>query len=244
MSSAVVIGASSGVGRALAERLASEGYDLVLVSRDARDLEPIASDLRLRFRRQCTFVVADIGDSHWDATEFARQCTARMGHVDLLMIPAGGASAHDVAGDPEGISGVVATNFLGPARAAAAFGRVMTERGVGAIVLFSSIAAAAPRRRNAAYSAAKAALEVYARALRQELEPKGVRVVVVALGYVDTGQSYGMHLKFPVAQPSDVAKFVMVVANRGGKRYYPWFWYWIVTVLRVLPWRVYSRLSF
>lgn len=244
MSSAVIIGASSGVGRALAERLASEGHDLVLVSRDTRDLEAISSDLRLRHRHQCTFIVADIGDPRWDVTAFARECVERVGPIDLLMIPAGGASTGDVGAVPEVIAGVVATNFLGPARAAAAFGQAMAERGRGAIVLFSSIAAAAPRRRNAAYSAAKAALEVYARALRHELEPRGVRVVVIALGYVDTAQSYGMRLMFPVAQPNAVAKYAIIAAQGGGKHYYPWFWYWITTALRLLPWRVYSRLSF
>ena len=244
MSSAVVVGASSGVGRALAECLARDGFDLVLVARDARDLAPLASDLQFRFGHQCSFVVADVGDAQWDCAAFHRECARRVGEVDLLMVPAGGVSSLDVGAEPGVISSVLATNFVGPARVAAEFGRTMAVRGTGAIVLFSSIAAAAPRRRNAAYSAAKAALEVYARALRHELEPKGVRVVVIALGYVDTAQSYGMRLLFPVAQPNAVAKYAIVAARGGGKHYYPWFWYWVVAVLRLLPWRVYSRLSF
>jgi decaprenylphospho-beta-D-erythro-pentofuranosid-2-ulose 2-reductase len=244
VSSAVVIGASSGVGRALAERLAREGFDLVLVARDARDLEPLASDLFLRFGRSCSFIVADIGDVDWQATAFYQECTRRLGEVELLLVPAGGASADDVGAASEAISGVFATNFLGPARAAAAFGHAMGERGRGTIVLFSSIAAAAPRRRNPAYSAAKAALETYARGLRHALDPKGVHVTVIALGYVDTAQSYGQGLMFPVATPTDVANYAFRVARHGGKHYYPWFWYWVVTILRMLPWRVYARLSF
>lgn len=244
MSSAVVIGASSGVGRALAERLARAGFDLVLVARDARDLAPMVSDFVIRFGCRCSFVVADIGNADWDAVEFSNHCARRLGQVDLLMIPAGGASAEDLGAAPEVISGVVASNFLGPARAAAAFGRGMADRGRGAIVLFSSIAAAAPRRRNSAYSAAKAALEVYARALRHELEPRGVHVSVIALGYVATSQSYGMRLMFPVAEPAAVAEYAIRVAQGGGKHYYPWFWYWVVLLLRMLPWRVYLRLAF
>lgn len=244
MSSAVVIGASSGVGRALAEHLAREGYDLLLVARDHRDLQPLASDLKLRFGRLCTFVVADVGDDKWDVGAFFDQCKRSLGDIDLLLVPAGGASPRDVGAEPDVLSSVLGANFLGPARAAATFGRGMAERGSGAIVLFSSIAAAAPRRKNAAYSAAKAALEVYARGLRHELEPKGVQVVVISLGYVDTAQSYGMRLLFPVVQPAAVAKYAIVAARAGGHHFYPWFWYWVVTLLRLLPWRVYSRLSF
>lgn len=245
MSSAVVVGASSGVGRALAERLATEGFDLVLVARDSRDLEATASDLRLRFGHRCSFVVADISRVDWSVTAFLAECLSRLGPIDCLMVPAGGVSPDDLGANPDVINGVSLGNFVGPARLAAAFGRAMAERGRGSVVLFSSIAAAAPRRRNAAYSAAKAALETYAKALRHALESKGVQVLVIALGYVDTRQSYGMRLLFPIARPDAVAGFVVRAARgRGGKRYYPWFWWWITTLLRVLPWRVYSRLSF
>jgi short-subunit dehydrogenase len=121
----------------------------------------------------------------------------------------------------------------------------MAERGRGSLVLFSSIAAAAPRRRNAAYSAAKAALEVYAKALRHELEPRGVKVLVIALGYVDTRQSYGMRLLFPIARPESVAEYVAGAAQHSaGKRHFPWFWFWITALLRLLPWSIYRRLSF
>jgi short-subunit dehydrogenase len=245
VSSAVIVGASSGVGRALAERLAGDGFDLVLVAREATDLEATASDLRLRFGKQCAFIVADIARVDFCATEFLNDCVGLLGQIDCLLVPAGGVWQDDIGANPDVIAGVLLANYLGPARLAAAFGRAMAERGSGSIVLFSSIAAAAPRRRNAAYSAAKAALETYAKALRHELEPKGVRVLVIALGYVDTAQSYGLELRFPVARPEAVAGFVTRAAkSRAGKHYYPWFWWWITTLLRFLPWRIYSRLSF
>jgi short-subunit dehydrogenase len=245
MSSAVVVGASAGVGRALAERLARNGYDLVLVARDSRDLEPTANDLSLRFGRRCTFITADIGRADWDITSFLSECQNRIGDIDCLMVPAGAVASDDFGANPEVIAGVIATNFVGPARLAAAFGRGMAERGRGSLVLFSSIAAAAPRRRNAAYSAAKAALEVYAKALRHELEPRGVKVLVIALGYVDTRQSYGMRLLFPIARPESVAEYVAGAAQHSaGKRHFPWFWFWITALLRLLPWSIYRRLSF
>jgi short-subunit dehydrogenase len=245
VSSAVIVGASSGVGRALAEALARSGYALTIVARSARDLEATAADLKLRYEIICNTLVQDIGAADFDVDAFALQCAANLGPVECLLVPAGANAMEDVAGNPASILPMAAVNYLGPARLAAAFGRQMAERGRGVVVLFSSIAAAAPRSRNAAYSAAKAALEVYAKALRVELEPRGVRVVVVALGYVDTRLSFGMKLLFPVASPEAVAAFVLGRTLRGaGKYHYPRFWWWITIILRHLPWNLYRRLKF
>lgn len=245
MSSAVIIGATSGVGRALAEELAMAGFDLLLVARDLEDLEATAANIRLRFRRECHVVAQDIADPNWDVDSFALACRDKLHGVDCLLVPAGGALKADIGANSSVLMQVLAVNYLGPARLAAAFGRLMGERKSGDLVLFSSIAASAPRRRNPAYSAAKAALETYAQALRHDLEPLGVRVSCIRLGYVDTAQSFGMKLMLPVARPQAVAAFVRAgLMRRAGRHHYPSFWWGITTVLSHLPWVVYRRLSF
>jgi len=245
MSSAVIVGASSGVGRSLATALAGAGFNLVVVARDERDLEATAADVRLRYGIACSHVVQDIGAVDWDAQGLVDTCAAKVGRVDCVLVPAGAVSEDDYGTNPAVVLPMMATNYLGPARIAAAFGRHMTTSGGGSIVLFSSIAAAAPRQKNAAYSAAKAALETYAKALRTYLEPRGVRVLVMSLGYVDTAQTFGLPLRFPVATPAAVAAYVVKICLRAsGKRHFPAFWWWITMVLRHLPWFVYRRLSF
>jgi short-subunit dehydrogenase len=245
VSSAVIVGATSGVGRALAENFAKAGFHLLLVARDREDLEATACNVRLCFGTRCHVLAQDIGDPAWDVAAFARDCNDKLDGVDCLLVPAGAVTTGDVGASEEVLSLLTAVNYLGPARLAAAFGRIMSERGRGSVVLFSSIAAAAPRTRNAAYSAAKAALESYARALRHALEPKGVRITWVRLGYVDTPQSFGMKLALPVARPEDVARFVRGRIARGsGLYHYPFFWWAVTLVLRLLPWPLYRRLSF
>ena len=245
MSSAVIVGASSGVGRALATTFAAAGFDLVVVARDARDLEATAADIRLRHGVTCVARAQDIGAADWDVQAFLELCAATLGRIDCVLVPAGAISEDDHGANPEVVNPLLATNFVGPARIAAAFGNRMAATGGGSIVLFSSIAAAAPRQKNAAYSAAKAALETYAKALRTTFDARGVRVLVVSLGYVDTALSFGLPLRFPVASPAAVAKYVL---DRGlhaaGKHHFPAFWWWITTVLRHLPWFIYRRLSF
>ncbi len=244
MSNAVVIGASSGVGRALAQELARCGSNVVVVSRDTRDIEATAADLRERLQVRSLGVALDIASADLDHEAFVDSCTAFLGDVDSVFIPAGTVSDDDVGATPEVLVALTATNYLGPARLAAAFARRMLPRRRGEIVLFSSIAAGAPRTRNAAYSAAKAALEVYARGLRHSLEPQGISVRVYALGYVDTPLSFGRKLLLPIASPEATARHVVSHRDRSGKYYYPRFWWWVLIVLEHMPWALYRRLSF
>jgi decaprenylphospho-beta-D-erythro-pentofuranosid-2-ulose 2-reductase len=242
---AVIIGASSGVGRALVRSFAAAGYQLAIAARDAHELEATAADARLRFDVDCLAIAADVGVSAWDVDGFVRSCTAALGQIDVVLLPLGVVLDTDIGAVPEVVEPLAAANYVGPARLAAAFGRQMAAGGAGSIIFFSSIAAAAPRMKNAAYSAAKAALEVYAKALRVSLEPAGVKVLVLSLGYVDTALSFGLPLRFPVATPEEVASYVLGSAlGKGGKRYFPSFWWWITTILRHLPWFIYRRLSF
>jgi short-subunit dehydrogenase len=248
MSSAVVVGASSGVGRALVRVLAGAGQRLVISARDRVDLEASAADASVRHGVACAVIAEDIARPDFGAEVFAERCFAELGAVGSLLVPAGGVLEADSGPNEAAIDAVHRTNYLGPARLAAAFGRRMATQGHGTIVLFSSIAAAAPRTKNVAYSAAKAALETYAHGLRHALSRYGVEVLVVVLGYVDTPQSFGQRLVFPVASPESVARAVHrrlgSGQRRGGRMHYPAFWWWITTALRYTPFWIYRRLSF
>jgi NAD(P)-dependent dehydrogenase (short-subunit alcohol dehydrogenase family) len=244
VSNAVVIGATSGVGRALSRRLAAAGHDLVLSGRDAAELDVIAADLRFRHGGQYHTMPQDIAEPGWDVEAFAGECSARLGGpVESVFIPAGGARDDDVGPNPAVVAPLADLNYVGPARLGAAFGKAMRDAGKGAIVFFSSIATAAPRSDNSAYSAAKAALEVYSRALRHALEPHAVRIITVTLGYVDTPQSFGMHLALPVASPEAVAeRLINLSRGTGGSYHLPRFWWLVTTTLRALPWPLYKHL--
>lgn len=248
MSSAVIVGASAGVGRAVARVLARDGRRLILVARDARDLEATAADLKLRFGVECWHLAEDITRSDWDVVDFAKTCQARLERVDALVIAAGAISPDDLGPNPDAVRPMAEANFVGPARIGAAFAQLMSAQQVGTIVLFSSIAAAAPRAKNAAYSAAKSALETYARALRHALADSGVEVLYVALGYVDTAMTYGLQVRFPVVSPEaaaeDLARRLRRTSVRSGKHHFPRWWWLVTTVLRHLPWFIYRRLRF
>ncbi len=242
----MIVGASSGVGRALAQELAREGYDLVLVARDERDLQAVACDVSVRWPARAECRVLDLGRPDFDAERFCAECVEQLGRVDALFLTAGIVDADDDGVPASGtIGSIVQVNLTGSLKLVSAFARVFESQGGGEIVAFSSIAVGAPRRRNVVYASTKAALETFCRGLRHHFARSEVHVQVYRLGYVDTAMSFGQKLLFPVATPAAVAGHV--VKNLGRDRgvvYYPRFWWAVVFLLSRLPWPVYRRLAF
>ena len=93
---AIVVGASAGLGRALAGELAATGHDLVVVSSDARDLEALASDLRIRHGVRVVAVPLDLGGEP-SGVERLGEAVAELGSPDALLLPVGWTAATDEA---------------------------------------------------------------------------------------------------------------------------------------------------
>jgi len=243
---AVIVGASSGVGRSLAQELARQGYDLVLAARDDRDLQAVAGDVRERWAARAACRVLDLGSREFDAERFCAECVEQLGGADALFLTAGMIDADDEGVPPPStIDDLIQVNLIGGLKLVSAFARFFERSGCGEIVTFSSIAVAAPRRRNAVYASTKAGLETFCRGLRHHFAGSDVHVQVYRLGYVDTGMSFGQKLLFPVATPAAVAGHVVKNLGRDrGLAYYPRFWWAVTFLLSRLPWAVYRRLAF
>jgi decaprenylphospho-beta-D-erythro-pentofuranosid-2-ulose 2-reductase len=243
---AVVVGGSAGVGRALCDELAGCGYDLVVSARHPEDLDALAADLGLRHGAAVTPIPLDLCGPAEHLTRHVEECFAALGEVDAVLVTVGAVSDDDDGtASPEVTTTLVKTNFLGVATLAAAFVERLEAQGRGTIVLFSSVAAAVPRGRNAVYGAAKVALEHYGRSLQHRLAGGNVRVQIYALGYVDTAMAAGRRLLLPAADPQRIARTVVGGLDRDRRfMYLPRYWRAIVFALTRLPWPIYRRLSF
>ncbi len=242
----VILGASSGVGRALAERLAECGHHLVIAARDRRDLDALAADLMLRWRSTVHVYPIDLGDPEFDPRGFCQACVDRLGGVDALLLTAAQIDPRDEGpGDLATTSRLVRVNYSSAIQVVSEFARIFEAQASGRLVAISSIAAAAPRGRNPVYASTKAALETYCRGLRHYFAGSAVIVQIYALGYVDTAMSFNQKLLFPIASPVKVAHYISKNLGKDiGLRYYPRFWLAVVLILRHLPWPIYKRLSF
>lgn len=243
---AVVIGASTGLGRELAEQLARAGWNLVIASRTQRDLDAISADIDARHHVDVTPVAVDLSRDDAVLAAFVDAVLEAAPEPAAILITAGAVATIDEGLDDWATTNeLIATNMTGVMKVAGRFASIFEARGSGTLVLFSSIAAGAPRRRNVAYAAAKAGLESFARSMQHRLDGSGASVQVYRLGYVETRMTEGQDLKFRPADPKRVAG--RVVRDLGGPSkivFEPRYWVVVVRTLQILPRFIYNKLSF
>ena len=245
MSKAVIVGASAGIGRALAERLAAEGWSLVLSAREREDLDAVAADLRLRYNGSIRVIAADISDEAFDPDAYLKNCLEG-GPADAFLLLAGASDSADAAEAPDAaIQRLTRANYTGPLRVLGAVAREFAKNERGTIVGFTSIAAHAPRRKNPIYASAKSGLESYLISLRHRFADTPVLVQAVALGYADTAMSFGKPLLLPAISPERAARDIVEGLGRDrGLIFLPWWWRCVTLALKLLPWPIYKKLDF
>lgn len=243
---AVVIGASTGVGRALAEALARQGRNVALIASEIEEISILAKDIQIRYQVRAQYFVQDLADPGLNSIELLLKIKNEMGTIHYLFYPAGYVSDDDNGQiSAVDLERTILVNQLSASKLITSLLQAPDLDSLKTIVLFSSIAALVPRSRNVVYASAKAGLEYFAQGIRHWLSDKGTIIQVYSLGYVDTGMSFGQKLLFPVVHPEDVAKEVIKNLDKDfGKKYYPGYWLWIVMVLRSLPWFIYKKLKF
>jgi short-subunit dehydrogenase len=179
---ALVTGASSGIGEVLARKLAAEGTELVVVARDRKRLEALATALPV----EVEVLRADLAKKAQLATVEAR-LAADDAPIDLLVNNAGfGTYGPFVEQDPDEEEREVQVNCNALVRLCHAAAPAMVQRGRGSIVNVSSLASRAATPNNAVYAATKAFVSHFSDALHEELRGAGVKVTVVEPGYTHT----------------------------------------------------------
>ena len=182
---AIVTGASSGIGRAVALDLASRETTVVAVARREDLVTAVAEECR-RTAPESHAVVADVSDRQ-SVESFAREALDRHGRVDILINNAGmPMRVHATRLTVEDVERVMAVNFMGAVYATLALLPSMAERREGHIVNVSSVAGRVGSPREGAYSASKYALSGWSEVLAADLRDTGVKVHLVIPGAIRT----------------------------------------------------------
>ena len=241
---AIVVGASSGIGRALAVRLAREGTHLALVARRQALLEELARELEETSERPVRAYSHDV-IRHEDVPALFQDICRDLGGLDLVVYAAGamphvGEEEYTFAKDRE----IVEVNVLGAVAWLNEAAQRFTRARAGTIVGLSSVAGDRGRRGNPVYCASKAALDTYLESLRNRIGRFGVAVVTVKPGPVATSMSAGRdRLPFRISA-DEAARHILAAARRRSRvAYVPAKWRPIMYVIRHIPSVVFQRLN-
>jgi short-subunit dehydrogenase len=242
---AVVVGASSGIGAAVARQLVLEGAAVALVARRDQELASVVASLPEERRAAARVYVHDVTD--FDATPaLFERIEHDLGGLDLLVYAAGAMSQLDEGEyDFDADRRMVDVNLVGAmAWMNLAAARFEAAR-AGTIVGVSSIAGVRGRRKNPAYCASKAALTTYLESLRNRLARYGVTVVTAKPGFVDTAMTRGMKGLFWLVSAERAAAITLGLARRpgGADAFVPARWSLVAAAVAAIPSVVFRRLD-
>lgn len=241
-SAVMIVGATSDIGRAIARAYAAAGRPLVLCARRPEALARDAEDLRLRHGVTVEAVGLDLLDTPAHAAVLDG-LPALPGTV-VMVVGLLGEQAR-AADDAAHAAEVMRSNYEAPALFLGEVANRMEQRGGGTIIGISSVAGERGRATNYVYGSAKAGFTAFLSGLRNRLAAKGVQVVTVKPGFVDTRMTEGMRLPAALtAAPAEVADAVLAAeARRRDVVYVRRVWWPIMTAIRLLPERAFKRMK-
>lgn len=241
----IVVGATSAIAQATVRLWASRGYKLFLVARNAAHLSMVKEDLNVRGAEQveCYQMDANEYPRHRLMLEKAR---GAMGGVDGILIAHGTLPdqkrcEHDFEQAREELE----TNAVSSLSMLTVIANEFERQGYGDIAVISSVAGDRGRQSNYVYGTAKAAVSTFLQGLRNRLAPKGVHVLTIKPGFVDSPMTAAFDKGGPLwATPEQIARgIVNAIDKRRNVVYLPWFWWVIMIVIRHIPETIFKKMK-
>lgn len=241
-----ILGATKGMGREVARKLAARGDQLVLLGRDASALEAMVVDLKIRGAGQASWVPCDLADASTFAPALDGAESA-LGHLDAVVVTAGLFGTQDnLESNLDFALQVLDVNltktviFCEHARK-----RLTRPANPGRLVVFSSVAGDRGRKTVGLYGASKAGLSHYLDALDHKYRSYGLITICVKPGFVRTGMTDGLKEPPFAGEPEQVAVDVIRAMDRGTPLIYtPRIWQAVMLVIKHLPRFVMRKVGF
>ncbi|MDB4988545.1 MAG: Oxidoreductase, short-chain dehydrogenase/reductase family [Myxococcaceae bacterium] len=244
---AVVLGASKGIGRAIARALAEQGAELYLLGRDQVDLAQSAADLEQRglAKRPVHVGLCDLESPAGFHAAIAEADRALSG-VDTVVVTAGLFAAQDkLENDLVFTQRMLTVNFANTVVFCEHARQRLIANGGGTLCVVSSVAGERGRKPVVLYGASKAGLSAYLEGLDHKYHDVGLRVVTVKPGFVKTAMTEGLKPPPFAGEPEQVARDVLrAIKNSTPVLYTPRIWALVMFVIRLLPRFVMRKIGF
>jgi len=244
MKKILIIGATSAIAEATARIWAQRGDQLFLVARNKEKLEAIADDLRVRGCPKVGTYCMDANDveGHVAMLDAAEHL---LSGLDTVLI------AHGTLSDQQACQQSVeltmreiTTNALSVIALLTLIANRFELQKTGTIAVISSVAGDRGRQSNYLYGSAKAMVTTFTSGLRQRLFKSGVSVVTIKPGFVDTPMTAEFKKGLLWASPETIGRIIdKAMLRKCAVVYAPWFWMWIMMIIKMIPECIFKKLS-
>lgn len=245
---AIVVGASVGMGAALSHKLAKEGYTVALVARQKDKLNALCAEINQSVGETRALAYVHDVTKYKEVPALLKNIVAEIGGLDTFVFmagvnyPPGGMDKYNFENDRQ----MVEINLIGAMAWLSPVAEMFQNAKAGQIVGIGSVAGDRGRVGNPGYNTSKAGVHTYLEALRNRLTRHGVNVLTVKPGFVKTEMLKAAVGSTPFAIPVEKAVDDIYKAMRKRKQtiYTPFFWSYIMLVIRHIPSFIFRRLSF
>lgn len=238
----LVLGARSDMGLAVAEKFASQGFNIQLAARRAVELQQTAKDLQIKSQQQVSLHEFDV--LNYTSHDQFIDSLPVLPNIVLCVVGLLG-EQKQAEQDWNQAEQIIASNYTGPVSILNRIAERFDHRHSGCIIGVSSVAGDRGRQSNYLYGSAKAGFTAYLSGLRNRLFQSGVQVITVKPGFVNTSMTAAMDLpKLLTAQPEQVADQVYdALMSKKHIVYSHWYWRWIMLIIKLIPERIFIKLT-
>jgi len=244
MQKVVIVGATSAIAQATAQRFAQKGAWIYLIGRNAERLTALVSDLKVRGATNVGYGILDVNDMgrHESVLDEAFESLAS---VDVALI------AHGTLGDQKSCERSVAvtlqelnTNLNSVISLLTLLANRFEKQGRGTIAVISSVAGDRGRQSNYVYGTAKGGLSIFLQGMRNRLYRSGVQVLTIKPGFVDTPMTASFKKGLLWASAETVAASIEnAIERRASVIYTPFWWRYVMAIIKSIPETIFKRLS-
>jgi len=240
----LIIGASSGLGKELAIKFAKENNDLVIVSRDERDLNAIKSDLETKYEVKIDVLTLDFSSIE-EINDKLLSNQNLISNLNGVIFPIGMMFNEDNSNlNLDGMKKLIYANFISIAYTIQKLKKNLIQKTDSCIIGFGSVSGFIGRGINVTYAGAKRALESYFESLAFDKDLQQANIQFYTLGYLDTNLSFGKDLKLPKSSVKKLSNIVYKNKdNKFKKVNYPSYWKLIHLIIKMIPFSILRKLD-
>jgi decaprenylphospho-beta-D-erythro-pentofuranosid-2-ulose 2-reductase len=240
----LILGATSGIAQETARCFAAEHAKLFLVARDPRKLAALTDDLKIRGAESVATMQADLGEAS-SRTRIVGDAFGVWEGLDVALIAHGtlpDQRATEI--DPSLLHQEIETNYVSVVSSLMQLSKAFEGQRAGVLCVIGSVAGDRGRRSNYVYGSAKAGVATLVAGLQVRLAAAGVRVVLIKPGWVSTPMTSHLRQNFLFATAEEVGRGVYnAMSSSRSVVYLPWYWKWIMVIIRMIPEPIFAKLN-